>query len=338
MPRMPKDPGDQINYAERALAGPISKSALQHLLGLDPPLVVAGPDICVVKRIATIGAFMAAGVPLVPAARIANALSREFDNEEAPSGLKEVAAEEAASEELAALPGEANDYWYHRAILQARCRQMREILGHSAGKLTFLSGAELKSDDYWEHIARLRAGGGYYPGLVPAMASDVRIEICDRRHVFMWPTSRLKSFSGHRESKVRTQAVPSEKRLLAPGFVGWIENWERDTEMRFKHVSEVIQLDPTEQPHTSKIALLIKEYGEEKYRGWSGGDHSRELWMANAGRLQVSAEEVLPNATGRVSVNVSLAIRRALDRIAEHRWDVLRKRDAAKKRPAEAQQ
>jgi hypothetical protein len=336
---MPQDPGDRINYAEKALAGPISKSALQYLSGLDTPLVPTSPDICVVKRIATIGAFMAAGAPLLPAARIANALSREFDNGEPPSGLKEVAAKGAASKELVALPGEPNDYWYHRAILQAKCRQMREILRRSVNKLTFLNGAELKSDDYWEHISRLRAGGGYYPGLVPAMASDVRIEICDRRHVFMWPTSRLKSFSDHPESKARAQAVPPEKRLLDPGFVGWIEDWERDTEMRFKHVSEVIQLDPTEEPHKSNIAVLIKEYGQEKYRDRFGDDHSRKLWMANAARVQISAvQEVLPNATGRMIVNVSLAIRRALDRIAEHRWDVLRKRDAAKKRPAEAQQ
>src|SRR6266540_3979480 len=214
MPRTPKDPGDRINYAEKALAGPISKSAFQHLIGLDPPLV--------------------------PAARIANALSREFDDGEPPSFLKEVAEHKAKAEELATLPAEPNDYWYHRLILQAECREMREILGRAEGKLVIVDGAELKGDDYWEHVSRLRERRQYYPGLVPAMPPDVRIEICDRRHVFMWPTSRLKSFwensPEERAFREKHPWHPDHKPDPTPGFVGWIEDWERDTEMRFKHV------------------------------------------------------------------------------------------------------
>lgn len=344
MPRMPKDPGDRINYAEKALAGPVSKSAFQHLVGMDPPLLPTGPDVRVVKHMATIGAFMAAGVQLVPAARIANALSREFDDGEPPSGLKEFAEKCATAEDFAALPAEPNDYWYHRLILQAETRKLRKILARAGANGVSVDGAPLLTDDYWEHVARVRAEKQYYyAGLVPAMPADVRIEILDRRYVFMWPTSRLKTFADDRarmrEFREKHPYRPGTEPLPEPGFVGWIENWERDTEMSFKHVGEVIQMDPNAEPHRSNIAQLKAHYGEEKYRELFGGDDRDQAWRANAARLQAQAEqEVFPNATGRMVVNVSLAIRRALDRIAEHRWGVLRKREAAKKRPTEAQQ
>jgi hypothetical protein len=338
---MPQDPGDRINYAEKALAGPVSKSAFQHLVGLDPPLVPAGPDIRVVKRIATIGAFMAAGVPLVPAARIANALSGEFDDGEPPSGLKAFAEHVLSAEELATLPAEPNDYWYHNLIVRREQDRLRKILAD--GRPTWVAqGVRVTSDDYWEHVERRRKQGSYFPGLVPAMGFDVRIEICDRRHVFMWPTSRLKSFwqEGPEERAFRAKHPrnPDHPEHPEPGFVGWIEDWERDTEMRFKHVSEVIQMNPQEEPHRSRIARLKAEHGEDKYREWYGDDDHAEQWRANAARLQVSAvQDVLPNATGMLTVNVSLAIRRALDRIAEHRASILRMREDAKKQKRETQ-
>jgi hypothetical protein len=44
--------------------------------------------------------------------------------------------------------------------------------------------------------------------------------------------------------------------------------------MRFKHVSEVIQMEPNEEPHRSHIARLKAEYGGEKYR-----ESGTEKWM-----------------------------------------------------------
>src|SRR5262249_42315909 len=125
------------------------------------------------------------------------------------------------------------------------------------------------------------------------------IEICDRRVVFMWPTSRLKSFGLPKERNWH----PDHKPDPTPGFVGWIDGWNRDTEMNFRHVSEAF------------------------------GGELNEKMRGSAGRLQGMAEQmVLPNATGRIVVNISLAIRRAFDRIAEHRWEAARKRATAKTR------
>jgi hypothetical protein len=119
------------------------------------------------------------------------------------------------------------------------------------------------------------------------MQSDVRIEICDRRHVFMLPTSRLKRLGETREF---FQRLPEALDMEA-GFVGWIEGWERGTEARLKHVSEVIPLSKDDD------------------------------WVsAQALRLQITVEqEILHNPVGKLGINVSLAVRRALDRLAEHR-------------------
>src|SRR5689334_22258753 len=126
MPRLPKNPGAIFGYSELALAGNMSKREFQHLVdaGLLPPGRGIGPF----KRVATIGAFMAAGLPLIAAARITNALLVEFDEAdgEAPSGLKIVAEQEAA-DELAAL-ADPNDFECHRLIVGADERRTRDIL------------------------------------------------------------------------------------------------------------------------------------------------------------------------------------------------------------------
>lgn len=324
MSRTPKtsEPARPTTYVEKAMAGRMSKSAFQHVARFDPPLLPTGPDVRVVRRLGSIGGFVDGGVPLILSAQIAQALAREFDDGEAPSGLKEIAEKEATAEELAALPADANDFHYHQLIVRAEERWMREATTN-AKKLPV---DDVSPFDYWEHVTRDRdQTGKYYAGLVPARPSDVRIEICDRRHVFMWPTSRLKSFwqdsASERAFRAKHPRHPDRPAPEEPGFVGWIEGWSRDTEMRFKHVSEVIQMDPNEEPHRSRIARLKAEHGEEKYREWYGDDHHDEQWRGNAARLQVQAvQEVLPNASGKLIVNVSLAIRRAFDRIAEHRW------------------
>lgn len=340
MSRPKRDPRDEFNTTELAIAGNMTKRQFQ-LLSETPGLFPADRGVSALKMFAFAGAVVATGTAPVAAARIAVALAVEFEGGDPPSGLKE-AAEKWAVPELSTLPAEPNDYWYHRAILLAECREMRQTLTRSEGKLTIMNGAELKGDDYWEHVSRLREQKQYYAGMVPAMPSDVRIEICDRRHVFMWPTSRLKKFADDREWEREFRAKhpwkPGHEPPPKPGFVGWIEGWDRASEARFKHVSEVIQLDPNEEPHKSRIAFLKQEYGEEKYREWYGNDDHDQMWRGNAARMQgIAEQEVYPNATGKLTVNVSLAIRRAFDRIAEHRWKRLQKPETAQKAEAETE-
>lgn len=341
MTRPKNDPGDHFSYGELAIAGDMTKRQFQ-LLTETPGLLPAGRGVTALKRIAFASGMIATGAAPVAAARIAAALAVEFDGGEPPSGLKEVAAKKATPEELATLPAEPNDYWYHRLILQAERREMRDILVRAEGKLVVVDGAELRGDDYWEHVSRMRQRREYYPGLVPARESDIRIEICDRRHVFMWPTSRLKEFwensPEERAFREKHPWHPDHKPDPKPGFVGWIEGWERANEARFKHVSEVIQLNAADEPHKSRIARLKEEYGEDKYREWYGEDDAGHEWRGQAAQLQALAEqEVLPNATGKLTVNVSLAIRRAFDRVAEHRWRRLLKPETAQQPQAEGQ-
>ena len=311
--------GDTLSYGEKALAGPISQSAYQHI----QPLLPAGAsDVRVVQHVASIGAFMAAGVPLVIAARITNALSVEFNGGAAPSGLKEVAEKVAKPEELATLPTEPNDYFYHQVILRAEEREIREIHA-SARKLPIEA---VPAVNYWEHLELQKRNGHYDAGLVPSRDSDIRIEICDRRHVFMWPSSRLKIFGENPEWEARKRAAPPERRLPErPGFVGWIEGWAlRDADMRFRHVAEEIEMGPDEEPHRSRRERLIADVGEAKVLEWEPG--WQDAARANAARLQAQAvQEVFPHATGRMTVNLSLGIRRAFDRIAAHRANKKRK-------------
>lgn len=341
MPRPKRDPGDQFNTTELAIAADMTKRQFQ-LVSDTPGLLPAVRGVSALKLCAFAGAVVATGTAPVAAARIAAALTVEFEGGDPPSGLKE-AAEKWAGPEMGTLPAEPNDYWYHRIILEAETRHLREALARAGTNGVSVDGAPLISDDYWGHIARVReARQHYYAGTVPAMPSDVRIEILDRRHVFMWPTSRLKKFADDREWEREFRAKhpwkPGTEPPPKPGFVGWIEGWERASEARFKHVSEVIQLDPNEEPHKSRIAFLKKEYGEEKYLEWYGADDHDQMWRGNAAHMQgIAEQEVYPNATGKLTVNVSLAIRRAFDRVAEHRWKRLQKPESAQQAEAESE-
>ena len=192
------------------------------------------------KRIGIIGAFVAAGTPLLVAARLAEAILAEFSESdgEAPSGL-DVLARELPTHEIAALPGEANDYWYHRAL----CRHPKL----------------------------------YQPG--KALPTDVLVEIVDRQLVFSPLNSGLKT------------RTASGLRVAAP-FSGWIEGWERGAAARVVLVYE-------------KLGLM--------------DDATNPEWRALAGRYEMEAQHARENALGKLTVNVSLAIRTALDRVAAHR-------------------
>ncbi|TIQ67023.1 MAG: hypothetical protein E5X41_06035 [Mesorhizobium sp.] len=71
-------------------------------------------------------------------------------------------------------------------------------------------------------------------------------------------------------------------------FAGWIEGWSRSEEFRVVHITERVQID--------------KEWGR-----------------AQAKRLQAEATERRRCAVATVTINVSLAVRVALDRVAEFR-------------------
>jgi len=280
MARLPRNPGAVFGYSELALAGNMTRREFQHLADAD--LLPPGRGIGPFKRVATIGAFMAAGLPLIVAGRIANALLVEFDelDGEAPSGLKIAAERRAANGEIDSIR-EPNDFEYHALIVRSEQRLLRKAL--ESGYQTFIGGVLVISEDYWKHVARIRNSGEYYEGLVPAMESDVRIDICDRRHVYISPNGLLKRLSQSVEPESLRNLY-----IQKPGFVGWIDGWERGMEPRLRHVSEDIPLD-----HPAAIAAAV--------------------------RLEHRAEQIYDNPVGKLTVNVSLAIRRAFDRIAEQR-------------------
>jgi hypothetical protein len=84
----------------------------------------------------------------------------------------------------------------------------------------------------------------------------------------------------------------SSRQFPKPDLVGWIEGLGRRGDARITHITEKLgALDDQENPG----------------------------WRVESERLETEALRERENAVARTVVNVSLAIRRALDRIAEHR-------------------
>jgi hypothetical protein len=75
-------------------------------------------------------------------------------------------------------------------------------------------------------------------------------------------------------------------------FIGWLEGWERASDARLVHLYEKIE---------------VRRCATSKARD------KRAAELINA------ALDARLNAVGTIRVNVSLAIRRALDRVAEYR-------------------
>jgi hypothetical protein len=244
MPRPSRNPGPRFSFAELAVAGDMTRRAVQHVIetGLLPP----GGDIRTLKRMATIGGFAAAGVPLLCAAKIAAAILVEFNESdgEAPSGLRFI-VRELSDDEVSAVRenGDANDYWYHLALYKHR---KKLGLSESLGKTRF----------------------------------DAFIEIIDREFVFMSAANNLLILDGvtHRPQEAQ--------------FIGWLEGWERASDARLVPLYEKIHID-----------------------GCATADRPD-----NTGAELVNAAlDARLNAVGTIRVNVSLAIRQALDRVAEYR-------------------
>jgi len=84
----------------------------------------------------------------------------------------------------------------------------------------------------------------------------------------------------------------SSRQFPKPSLVGWIEGLGRGEDARIVHVAE-------------KLGLI--------------DDQENPGWRAVSAQLENDALRDRENAIARTTINVSLAIRSALDRIAEHR-------------------
>lgn len=124
------DPHDFFSFSELARAAGISKGAFQ-LIHCSPGLLQGGRGIEDFKRMATIGAYMACGLPLIAAAGIAKTIIHFECNEEdgeAPTGLKFLALS-LTKKSRAQLPIHANDYWYHLGLFRQGSRPGRQAFG-----------------------------------------------------------------------------------------------------------------------------------------------------------------------------------------------------------------
>lgn len=242
-----KDASDIFSYSEFAIAGDMTKRAFQHLTDANAKsprseLLPVGGGIRALKRVAVLGGFMSAGVPLLAAARIASALLQyEFNtyDGEVPSGLGFL-ARSLPKGAMASIPGRDvdTDYWYHRELI--------------------------KHPDI------------YVPGA--ALDSDALVEIVDRTHIYMGSMSGLGVLN------------PWDGQSDKASYAGRIEGWARDSDAYFVSAAEMAPLDRDDPEFKTKGAAL-NAMSRAAYR----------------------------NAVGRITVNLSLAIRNGLDRIARHR-------------------
>ena len=237
----PRKVGDDFSYDDLAVVGGITKSAVRHVA--DAGLLPADEkeEVRMLKRVAVIGGFIAAGVPLMAAAQVADAVQLEFNqyDGETPSGLGNL-WRKLPRDEIRATPNH-NDYWLHQAL-----RGNPEI---------------------------------YKPGL--ATDSDVIVQIADREFVF---AGTLHPFA----PTLEPFAPDGVSSGTSP--VGRIEGWRRGVNPRFIHFSEAVPLFDDDLRPTAEAQALHNSF--------------------------IAARE---NAIGIITVNLSLAIRNGLDRLAERR-------------------
>ena len=244
-----KDASDIFSYVEFAIAGDMSKRAFQHLTDANAKsprseLLPVGGGIRALKRVAAIGGFMSAGVPLLPAARITAALVPELNtyDGEVQSQLGQLARHLPQHAMSRVRASEDSDYWYHR-----------ELLRHP----------EI-----------------YTPGA--AHEGDVRVTVVDKSRVYLISEGIKHKPLPFLNNWDRQTDLFSE--------FGRIEGWERGNEVIVIPTHEEVFYDP-EHPKFEIIGQAHLEASRSAYH----------------------------NAVGRITVNLSLAIRNGLDRIAVHR-------------------
>lgn len=239
MPRRPKDPGDKFSFSDLAIGAAMTKRAVQQLFDAD--LLPRGGDVSALKRVAAVGAFHVAGVPVMIAGRMAKAILDGFNqyDGEVPSGLINL----------------------ERALPEAEIDKL--------GKRSVIN-------DYWRHRAGRRHPEIYRPG--EAFSNDALIAIVDRRLFFY----------GNRLGPMGNTLAGT----FDFTFGGWIEGWSRGDDARVVSVFDRIEMP---------------------------GGFNADEWNAAIGRFETEAQHARENAIGTLVVNVSLAVRTALDRLADYR-------------------
>lgn len=118
MARQLADQTMSFSFGDLAIAGAMSKRAVQHVV--EAGLLPDGKGTRVLKRIAVIGGFVGVGVPLLAAGRIARAILDEFNQPdgEVPIGLSEYwrRLPSDAREEL--LKNAHDDYFVHKVFFE----------------------------------------------------------------------------------------------------------------------------------------------------------------------------------------------------------------------------
>jgi len=222
----------------------MTKRAVQILF--DERLVPPGGDSRTLKRVASIGAFVAAGVPLMVAGRLSEELRATLSSDGEMSSRIPDFLYKLSDEARSDIPSDASEYDHHRFLC--------------------------------EHLA------SYNP--TRACDFDTRIEVVDRNLVFCTDKSGI--------------AIGNSPDRHDAAFCGWITGWERGEDANF--------VDLTSRVH-EVIGLKRGEWSEE----------INERYYATLRHYERKARQLREDAIGKLTVNVSLAIRLAFCRIMNYR-------------------
>jgi hypothetical protein len=296
MARTRTESGDVFSFVELAVAGGLSKSTYQFLE--KSQLLQGGHGIEDFKRVATIGALVAGGVSLMGAAAMAKTIVKwEFNQEdgEAPSGIEELFITEFAHGKAGLSYRQFNEYWFHRKLYEFGIRPGQKAL---------------RSDAVIEIIERRfvfyrRGDEEVNRSEEPELRRERDKLLKQRRELrrqalVLWEAGQRPTEEMRAQDAKLTRAIKrTYPRYLtlsnsplgeseSASLVGWLEGWQRGLEPHLVLVTDKINFD-------DKASVEI-------YR-----------------RLNTEAHHARNNAVGTLTVNISLAIRRAFDRLAEHR-------------------
>jgi hypothetical protein len=297
MARARTESGDVFSFTELALAGGLSKSTYQFLE--KSQLLQGGRGIKDLKRVAVIGAFVSGGVSLMGAAWMAQTLVKaEFNLEdrEAPSGIEELFFKEFPGGDAGLSYRQLNDYWFHRKLYESGQRPGEKTLRSDAvieiieRRYVFSRRGDVEVNRIEEPEMRAKR----------AKLKEQRTDLAKRVRALIDagqpPTEEMREGTDLERQIDRTYARnpravnPLLGDTEAVSLVGWLEGWQRGFEPHLVHVTDKINFD-----HNDAAAVALFQ------------------------RLNTEAHDARNNAVGTLTVNISLAIRRAFDRLAEHR-------------------
>ena len=307
MARTRTDPGDVFSFAELALAGGLSRSTYQFLE--KSQLLPGGRGLKDFKRVSIIGAFVAGGVSLLGAAWMAKTIvNTEFNQKdgETPSGVEDLFIRNFGfKREVQAY----NDYWYHLELYKNGLRAgdktqrsdvvieivERSYVFHRRGDIEVNRIEEPEMRDKRAKLTKKRAD----------LRKRARAMVDAGRDRNQFAILFLKVNDRHFGERFKARAIPALEppsavrhaaqlaciaRQKDANLVGWLEGWQRGFEPRLVHVSEKVPFD-------SDDITAVKLFQQ----------------------LNTEAQHARNNAVGMLTVNISLAIRRALDHLADYR-------------------